>query len=74
MDKKLFNNLLIQAGLSKKEFAAMVGTGQGAVNNWGTGSRDVPYWVKSWLELYIETREREELERLLRSTLERLEA
>lgn len=54
MEKQIFNDLLKKAGLSKKEFAALLGTSAGAVSNWGNEDREIPYWVESWLNLYIE--------------------
>ena len=54
MDKHAFNNLLKTAGLSKKEFADILGTSGGTISNWGNEDREIPYWVESWLNLYIE--------------------
>lgn len=54
MDKQTFNALLKVAGLSKKEFAEILGTTGGTISNWGNEEREIPYWVKSWLNLYIE--------------------
>lgn len=50
--------LLSQANLSKKEFAEMIGISQQSVNNWGS-SKNVPYWVKSYLQNYIKLRQYE---------------
>lgn len=69
MDKSLFNELLSNAGLSKKEFSALVGTSAGAVSNWGTANRDIPYWVETWLTLYIENSKCKELKALLKETV-----
>ena len=54
MDKQLFNDLLKTAGLSKKEFGEMLGTTGATISNWGNEGREIPYWVESWLHLYIE--------------------
>ncbi len=54
MDKHAFNDLLKSAGLSKKEFAGILGTTGGTISNWGNEDREIPYWVESWLTLYIE--------------------
>lgn len=54
MDKQLFNDLLKKAGLSKKEFGEILGTTGATISNWGNEDREIPYWVESWLELYIE--------------------
>ena len=50
--------LLARANLSKKEFAEMIGISQQSVNNWGF-SKNVPYWVKSYLQNYIKLRQYE---------------
>jgi hypothetical protein len=54
MNKYAFNDLLKTAGLSKKEFAQILGTTGGTISNWGNEGREIPYWVESWLNLYIE--------------------
>lgn len=54
MDKYIFNNLLKTAGLSKKEFGEILGTTGATISNWGNEDREIPYWVESWLNLYIE--------------------
>jgi len=69
MEKTLFHDLLKTAGLSKKEFAAMIGTSAGAVSNWGTAGRDIPYWVEPLLKLYIENKECRELKQILKEAL-----
>lgn len=55
MDQRELKILLAKANLSKKEFAKMVGISQQSVNNWGS-SKNIPYWVKSYLLNYIELR------------------
>ncbi|RDU65593.1 DNA-binding transcriptional regulator [Helicobacter sp. MIT 14-3879] len=52
--------LLSKANLSKKEFAKMVGISQQSVNNWGS-SKNVPYWVKSYLQNYIKLKQYEDI-------------
>jgi hypothetical protein len=54
MDKHTFNALLKKAELSKKEFGEILGTTGGTISNWGNEDREIPYWVESWLSLYIE--------------------
>jgi len=54
MDKDIFNALLKKAELSKKEFGEILGTTGGTISNWGNEDREIPYWVESWLILYIE--------------------
>jgi DNA-binding transcriptional regulator YiaG len=66
MDKKLFNDLLKKAGLSKKEFAEILGTSGGAISNWGNEDREIPYWVESWLNLYIENMQCKKLKEAIR--------
>jgi len=68
MDKQLFNDLLEQAGLSKKEFATIVGTSAGTISNWGNEDREIPYWVHTWLNLYIENRSCKKLKTMLRES------
>ncbi|MGI0440181.1 helix-turn-helix domain-containing protein [Helicobacter himalayensis] len=53
MEKREFKVLLARAKLSQKDFAQMVGISPQSVNNWGC-SKEFPYWVKSYLENYIE--------------------
>lgn len=61
--------LFKKAGLTKKEFAELVGLTHQTVNNWGS-SKNVPHWVRSWLELYIKSRTLEDFKDLvLRSGL-----
>lgn len=57
MDKYALNDLLKVAGLSKKEFALILGTTGGTISNWGNEGREIPYWVESWLKLYIENQQ-----------------
>ena len=55
--KQDFNLMLKTANLSKKEFAEILGTTGGTISNWGNEDRDIPYWVESWLKLYIENQQ-----------------
>lgn len=48
-----FNQLLEKANLTKKEFSDILGLNYLSVNNWGSSTIKVPFWVKSWLENYI---------------------
>jgi len=60
--------LLKKAGLlSKKAFSEILGTSNQALNNWAT--RGVPYWVESWLNLYIENKECKELKEIIRENV-----
>ncbi|CAE10759.1 helix-turn-helix domain-containing protein [Wolinella succinogenes] len=60
MESRDLKVMLKQAGLSKKEFAQIVGLSQQTVSNWGC-SKNIPRWVESWLELYIDSRRFREL-------------
>ena len=66
MTKENFDILLKEANLSKKEFAGIVGTSAGTVSNWGSPSREIPYWVESWLTLYIENQKCKKLKSAIR--------
>ena len=68
MEKTEFSDLLNEAGLTKKEFAHIVGTSPGSVSNWGTSGRDFPYWVESWLQLYIENKRCKELKEAIKTS------
>lgn len=67
LEHKELKVLLAKANLSKKDFAKMVGISQQSVNNWGS-SKNVPYWVKSYLQNYIKLKQyeaiREKIEEL----------
>ena len=53
MNNDEFKGLLKEAGLTKKKFAELLGTSSEVVNNWNTKNREIPYWVKSWLKLWV---------------------
>jgi len=69
MNRETFKELLKQAGLTKKTFAELLGTSYNAVNGWGTNDRGYPYWVQSWLTLYIENKECKELKDIIRANV-----
>ena len=69
MDRETFKTLLKKAELNKKSLAEILGTSYNAVNGWGTNGRDYPYWVKSWLTLYIENKECKELKEIIRENV-----
>ncbi len=56
MEKKEFADLLKEADLNRKEFAAMFEVEYQTVLGWGSKDRPFPYWVKSWLENYIKAK------------------
>jgi len=68
MTKEQFDFLLKEANLSKKEFAGVIGTSAGTVSNWGSPSRDIPYWVESWLNLYIENKKCKDLKQMIKDS------
>jgi len=51
MNIKVFEAKLAELGLSKKEFAAMVGAVYNGVVNWNSKG-ETPKWVDSWIENY----------------------
>ena len=63
MDKNIFNELLQKANLTKKAFSAKFNLSQTTVNGWGGIDKPIPYWVESWLELYIEKQKFETLKK-----------
>ena len=67
MSNEELKELLKKAGLSKKAFSEILGTSNQALNNWAT--RGVPYWVESWLNLYIENKECKELKEIIRESV-----
>lgn len=54
MDSNEFETALKSVGLSKKEFAELVGMNYNSVVNWNKG--DVPAWVPSWIENYAKSK------------------
>lgn len=68
MDKYIFNNLLKTAGLSKKEFGEILGTTGATISNWGNEDREIPYWVESWLNLYIENMQCKKLKEAIKNS------
>lgn len=50
MERQEFNNMLLLAGMSKKEFAELVGMEYQTVNAWGSSGRVIPSWVQPFLE------------------------
>lgn len=51
MNYKEFEDLLIEIGLNKKEFASITELSYQTVMNWNN-INTVPKWVKSWIENY----------------------
>ena len=67
MNNEDFKLLLKKANLTKKAFSEIIGASNQAVNNWSV--RGVPYWVKSWLTLYIENKDCKELKEIIRENV-----
>jgi DNA-binding transcriptional regulator YiaG len=68
IDRDTFKELLIKANLTKKSFAVILDTSYNTINAWGSNNRDIPYWVESWLTLYIENKDCKELKQILRDS------
>ena len=68
MDRTKFNKLLKKSDLTKKEFSEILGVSYNTINGWGS-PQNVPYWVESWLTLYIDNKECRELKQLLKETV-----
>jgi DNA-binding transcriptional regulator YiaG len=66
MEKEELNNLLKKAGLTKKELSIILDCSPQTINNWGS-TQNIPYWVQSWLENYIQSKELEKLKSILGS-------
>jgi len=61
-----FNQKLNEAQLTRKEFAALLGLNYQSVNGWGSNDREFPYWVESWLNLYVENEKYKRLKKSLK--------
>jgi len=61
-----FNQKLNEAKLTRKEFAALLGLNYQSVNGWGSNDREFPYWVESWLNLYVENEKYKRLKESLK--------
>jgi hypothetical protein len=64
-----FKTLMKQAGLTKKALSQLLDTSYNTVNGWGTNNRGYPYWVESWLKLYVDNKKCRELKELLQETV-----
>jgi len=60
MDKVKLNLLLSSAKLKKKDLSILLGVAQSTVNNWGS-SKEIPYWLESWLNFYIKAKTYDEM-------------
>jgi DNA-binding XRE family transcriptional regulator len=62
LTKQEFKLLLAKAELRKKDLSLKLGIAQSTVNNWGS-SKDIPYWIESWLNNYIMAKKFQEVKR-----------
>jgi len=60
MDKEKLKILLLNAKLKKKDLSILLGVAQSTVNNWGS-SKEIPYWLESWLNFYIKAKTYDEM-------------
>ena len=67
MQKEELKELLKKANLTKKELANITNLAHSTVNNWGSG-QNVPHWVQSWLENYIEKKKHEKLKEAIKNS------
>jgi hypothetical protein len=68
MEKDSFKKLLKEAGFNKRTFAEYLGVKYQSINSWGNNNRGIPYWVESWLNLYIENKKCQEIKDLLKQS------
>ncbi len=68
MNYDLFLEKLKEAGLSKDEFLELTNTNPNTLKGWATErqGRRVQHWVESWLELYINNKEKDIIIKALR--------
>lgn len=69
ISREEFNAMLKDADLTKKDFAKYLQTSYNTINAWGSNNREVPYWVKSWLRLYICCSNGNKLRKLLKDNI-----
>ena len=60
MTNEELKELLKKANINKKELSDILGIAQQTVNCWGT-TQNIPYWVESWLENYIKSKDLEKI-------------
>lgn len=70
MESNQFKELLKKANFTKKSFASYVKIPHSTVNAWGSANKPpVPYWVESWLNLYIENKKCKELKQIIKDSV-----
>jgi len=65
MNKEEFNNLLKNAGLTKKEFSEISNVPYNTIAGWGSTKKPVPNWVKPFIENYIKAKRFENAKKAL---------
>jgi hypothetical protein len=68
MEKESFKQLLKKADFNKRTFSQYLGLKYQSVNSWGNNGRNVPYWVESWLNLYIDNKRCKQMKELLKDS------
>ena len=68
MEKESFKQLLKKADFNKRTFSQYLGLKYQSVNSWGNNGRNVPYWVESWLNLYIDNKRCKQIKELLKDS------
>ena len=68
MEKENFKQLLKKADFNKRTFSQYLGLKYQSVNSWGNNGRNVPYWVESWLNLYIDNKRCKQMKELLKDS------
>ena len=69
MNYEKFKQLLKANNLSLKTFSELSGVKYDTCSKWGKNNRPVSDWVESWLNLYIENKDCEQLKTILKNNL-----
>ena len=68
MEKENFTQLLKKADFNKRTFSQYLGLKYQSVNSWGNNGRNIPYWVESWLNLYIDNKRYSQIKEILKDS------
>jgi len=68
MEKKEFDNILKENGLTRKDFAKLSGIQYTTIGRWNDNDRKIPAWVKSWLENYIDKKRFENMKDIFKGS------
>ena len=68
MEKENLKQLLKKADYNKRTLSQYLGLKYQSVNSWGNNGRNVPYWVESWLNLYIDNKKYAQLKEVLKDS------